>query len=693
MRRVQPDEPSRVMYPRPSRLLGLTAMTFLAASVGCGGPLDMERDEAMGRQEAALAETQWTVTLRTWSSHYLVADKGGGAALMAYSTAANEWETFTLTDVNGGSLVTGDVVTLRSISGQWGSALNGGGGEIRFTATAPQAWEQFTITKLNGGGNIVSGDQIALKTGVTGQFISAANAGGGTVTATGASAREWETLTLGISGSGGSSGGAGSILFVGNSFTHGHEEPVYSYNKGAITDANGSGQGGVPGIFKQLTVQAGLSYNVTIETVSGETLSGHYATKSAIIGRAWDTVVLQENSTRPLPTARGGSPADFFTGADNLRRLVLSKNASAKVYLYETWASPASVSAQGYTGGTAGLQAMQSDLRGAYFKASSEQGFTGVARVGDGFLRAIEQGLADPDPSNGITPGTFNLWSSSDSRHAGKYGSYLSAAVLFARITGADPRTLAVGTGSAAAGLGISSTDASNLNRIAYEITAQPLPLAPLPALGATFSGSVTAGTPANLTGGAQLTSLTTAEGTFTNLVGATANSITGTNTPNSRGSTPANANAAASGLGVNVGANNLGTGNFQFGTAFSAKTRFFIVESALTSGTIGDDTVVTLIDASNNQVGAFSLSLLASHFTASAAGNTSSALATINYTGGVASVTGSPAGTVQSKLGAVTFSLADLGVTTPANVGAARGIRLASSTLDPNAVGFYTVP
>lgn len=113
----------------------------------------------------------------------------------------------------------------------------------------------------------------------------------------------------------------------------------------------------------------------------------------------------------------------------------------------------------------------------------------------------------------------------------------------------------------------------------------------------------------------------------------------------------------------------------------------------ALASGTLGDDTVVTLIDASNNQVGAFSLSLLASHFTASAAGNTSNALATINYTGGVASVTGTPPGTVQSKLGAVTFSLADLGVTNPTSISAATGIRLASSTLDPNAVGLHTVP
>jgi hypothetical protein len=71
----------------------------------------------------------------------------------------------------------------------------------------------------------------------------------------------------------------------------------------------------------------------------------------------------------------------------------------------------------------------------------------------------------------------------------------------------------------------------------------------------------------------------------------------------------------------------------------------------------------------------------------------TSNALATINYTSGVSSVTGSPAGTIQSKLGAVTFSLADLGVASPTNVSTATGIRLVSSTLDPNVVGLYTVP
>ena len=488
-----------------------------------------------------------------------------------------------------------------------------------------------------------------------------------------------------------------NILFVGNSFTHGHEEPVLSYNKSAITDLNNSGQGGVPGVFKKLTSLAGLSYNVNIETVSGETLSYHAANKASAVGRVWDAVVLQENSTRPLPTARGGSPTDFASGAASLRQLVLSKNASARVYLYETWASPTSVSAQGYPAGTDGLRAMQADLRSAYFKVHAEQGFTGVARVGDGFLRAIDQGLADPNPADGITPGTFNLWSASDTRHANRYGSYLSATVLFTKVTQTDPRNLPTGSGSAAADLGLSSSDAANIHRVAYELStlADPSPTVPtrLPATRAGFSGAFTSGSPANLTGSASLTSLTTAEGTFTNLVGATARSITGTNTPSARGSTPASANAAVTGLGVHDGANNLGSGSFQFGTGFSAKTRFFIVESTLASATLGDDTTVTLVDASNNPVGSYSLSLLASDFTPSAAGNTSNALATINYTAGVSSVTGSPAGSTQSKLGAATFSLADLGVSNPASVSAATGLRLVSSTLDPNAVGLYTVP
>ena len=69
------------------------------------------------------------------------------------------------------------------------------------------------------------------------------------------------------------------ILFVGNSYTFGRVDPVLSYNAANVHDltaamnvANSSGSnpyephpwGGVPGIFKQFTVEAGLDYDVSI---------------------------------------------------------------------------------------------------------------------------------------------------------------------------------------------------------------------------------------------------------------------------------------------------------------------------------------------------------------------------------------------------------------------------------------------
>jgi autotransporter-associated beta strand protein len=277
------------------------------------------------------------------------------------------------------------------------------------------------------------------------------------------------------------------ILFVGNSFTHGNNEPAISYNNANITDENGTGYGGVPGIFKKLTTQAGLNYAVSIEAVSAETLSWHYANKAAIIGQSkWQIVVLQELSTGPLPTAHGGNPSDFYAGADNLQNLVLANNSAAKILLYETWTSPASASNQNYNGV---LQAMQDDLTSAYFNAFYTFGFTTVARVGDAFMRCVDQGLADPNNSG--APGTFNIWSTADNRHASQYGSYLSAAIFFEKITGLDPRTLSVASGSAASDLGISATDGANLNRIAYEITALPDPTpAPAPASPNTLQSS-----------------------------------------------------------------------------------------------------------------------------------------------------------------------------------------------------------
>lgn len=248
------------------------------------------------------------------------------------------------------------------------------------------------------------------------------------------------------------------------SFTHGNVQPALSYNKGAITDANNKGYGGVPGIFKKLV---GAKYNVTIEAISGQTLQYHLANRAGVIGNSkWDVVVLQEYSTKPLPKARGGDPAVFQKGAKGIVDLVRNKaGKDTKIWLYQTWARPDQVWPKGaaYHGLKFPLVAMVQDLRAAYAKVAKELGVTGVVPVGDAFLRAIDGGLADRNPYTGIGKGLINLWAK-DNYHASKYGSYLSAVSFYARITGADPRKLPTGEGSAAKALGISANHAKRLH-------------------------------------------------------------------------------------------------------------------------------------------------------------------------------------------------------------------------------------
>src|ERR1700729_1313952 len=80
------------------------------------------------------------------------------------------------------------------------------------------------------------------------------------------------------------------ILFVGDSFTHGRYLPVRTYNSANMTDEN-YGQsgaraetsaepgpyGGIPGIFKEFTTEASLTYTVAIEAISATSLQNNYA--------------------------------------------------------------------------------------------------------------------------------------------------------------------------------------------------------------------------------------------------------------------------------------------------------------------------------------------------------------------------------------------------------------------------------
>jgi hypothetical protein len=202
-----------------------------------------------------------------------------------------------------------------------------------------------------------------------------------------------------------------SVLFVGNSYTFGRVDPVMSYNAANVRDmtaamwaTNPAGSnvfephpwGGVAGIFKQFTVQAGLDYDVALSTRNAASLRGHFLNTNAagwdlrsnIGSQTWSKVVLQEQSDEPLPKQPGlpSNPdwylnyvdkiedfvhtglahsyreRDFFPGAttaeqtaacqaatgasattcNTVRNIPANPFASAatQVYLYQTWARP-----------------------------------------------------------------------------------------------------------------------------------------------------------------------------------------------------------------------------------------------------------------------------------------------------------------------------------------------------------------
>ena len=275
------------------------------------------------------------------------------------------------------------------------------------------------------------------------------------------------------------------ILFVGNSFFHGAFQPVLSYNAAAITDENyrptRTGQrrrqyeheqgpwGGIPGIFKKLTDEAGLRYEVHLEAISGQTLEFHYDSALAIIRQPkWNTVVMHDYSTGPVPTRHGGQPQRFYTYATRLEQAVHQANPRARVYLYQTWARADLTYPAGKGYSNLPLDSMTQDLHAAYYReAAQNQHFAGVAPAGDAWLRAVRAGVADPNPYDDAEPGKIDLWGP-DHYHPSIYGAYLNACVLLAEITGYDPRKLGPRE-QAAADLGLAPGVAARLQQVAYE--------------------------------------------------------------------------------------------------------------------------------------------------------------------------------------------------------------------------------
>ena len=150
---------------------------------------------------------------------------------------------------------------------------------------------------------------------------------------------------------------ATKILFVGNSYTFGRVDPVMSSNASAVHDLTAgfnaidptgtnsypvgtAGQGwfeqhpwgGVPGIFKKMTDQAGLNYDVSLSTRNAATLRGQFLNtantnwdlRGNVASQSWDSVVLQAQSDEPLPTGKGknAAPSSFSMYANQFEKFI-----------------------------------------------------------------------------------------------------------------------------------------------------------------------------------------------------------------------------------------------------------------------------------------------------------------------------------------------------------------------------------
>jgi len=257
-----------------------------------------------------------------------------------------------------------------------------------------------------------------------------------------------------------------SVLFIGNSFTFAAGSPVHFYRSDTVTDLNNEGIGGVPALFKSFTQQAGLSYDVFLETRGGSGLDFHLQNKLPVIGRQrWDIVVMHGYST--LDSEKPRDPAKLVATSKEMADFLRKGNPKVELYLMATW----SRADQTYQpkGAWAGqpIEAMARDVRAAYDKAATGAAVKAVIPVGEAWTRAMQAGIADPNPYDGIEAGKLDLWTY-DHYHASAHGYYLEALVIFGNITGRDPRSLGDAECSAFE-LGFARADVKALQQVAFD--------------------------------------------------------------------------------------------------------------------------------------------------------------------------------------------------------------------------------
>ena len=174
------------------------------------------------------------------------------------------------------------------------------------------------------------------------------------------------------------------------------------YRADTVTDLNNEGIGGVPALFKSFTTQAGLDYDVSLETRGGSGLDFHLENKLAAIGsKPWDKVVMHGQST--LDFDKPGDPAKLVATTRKMADFLRERNPKVEIFLTATWSRAdqhTKARARGWGSRSTRWRGMcgPRTTRGGRRRAECE----GVIPVGEAWNRAIQTGIADPNPYDGI---------------------------------------------------------------------------------------------------------------------------------------------------------------------------------------------------------------------------------------------------------------------------------------------------
>ena len=169
-----------------------------------------------------------------------------------------------------------------------------------------------------------------------------------------------------------------------------------------------------------------------------------------------------------LDAEKPGDPTKLVTTTHDMVTLLTDVNPKVEVHLTATWPrADQTYAASGHWYGQP-ITAMARDVQAGYDKAAAGiPAIKSVIPVGGAWIRAIQTGVADPNPYDGITPGLIDLWTT-DHYHASAAGYYLEALMVFGDVTGRDPRSLGE-TECSAFELGLPAPAVKALQQVAFD--------------------------------------------------------------------------------------------------------------------------------------------------------------------------------------------------------------------------------